>query len=119
MVSSSDLVIPLPSNIFPDKIEFNVPINKSNTNNPIQVPINPHFCYYASFSIVSLTASINKPDSSGYLTIFIMPFISLFENINFVILGPITSLRISPAAADAAVNLNCKSALLASHHVFN
>ena len=52
--------IPLPVNKFPDELSRNVP------NKMLRKPL---FCFFASFVIVSLTTSINKPNSSRDLTI--------------------------------------------------
>ena len=49
------------------------------------MPRNQLFCYLSSFLIVSLTLFIDKPDSSGDLTIFIMSSTSSFEIIIVVI----------------------------------
>ena len=45
---------------------------------------------------------MNKPDSSGDLTIFMISFISSFEVINVVIPDPNNFLRIAGSVADAA-----------------
>ena len=63
MNPSSDLFIPLPDNIFLDKLAPNVPNNILR-----KLP----FCYLTSFWIVSLTPFNNKTESSRDLTIFIM-----------------------------------------------
>ena len=44
--------------------------------------INPPFCHFASFSIVSLTPYINKTDSSSDLTIFMISSNFLFQIIS-------------------------------------
>ena len=68
---------------------------------------NPSFCFFYSFSVVSLTCFINKPDSSRDLTVFIVSSFSLFEMIIFVVPDPKICLRIPASAADAAaVNPN-------------
>ena len=59
----------------------NVPNNKLR---------NPPFCPFPSFSIVSQSPFINKPDYSSDLTIFTISFISWFEIIN-VIVGKVKS----------------------------
>ena len=59
----------------------------------------------ASFLIVSLRPCINKRVSSSDLTIFIIPFISLFEIINVALLDPNVFLWIAASvAAGFAVN---------------
>ena len=65
--------------------------------------IDPPFCSVASFSIVSLTPFINKPDYSRDLTIFIISPISSFENINVVMIGQKVFLWIDAFIADAVV----------------
>ena len=68
---------------------------------------NPPVCYFASFSIVSVTHFINKLDSLRDLTIFIISFISSFEIINIVILIPgIFYVFLVSATDAAAVNPN-------------
>ena len=63
----------LPANIFPSKVALRVAAN---------IPENLPFCCYTSFSIVSLTPFISKPDSSRDLTVFMISFKSSFENAN-------------------------------------
>ena len=82
MLASPPLLVviaPLHVNKFPNKLAPKVPNN---------IPRNPPFCYFASFLIVLLAPFINKPDASKSLAIFIISFISLFENINVVIPDP-------------------------------
>ena len=80
------LTNPVPAKIFPNKPERNIP-NK--------LPTNPPFCFFGSFSIVSLTSFVSKQDpskdstssSSDYssLNIFMISFKSLFKNTNVVL----------------------------------
>ena len=70
---------PLPSNIFPSKVALRVAAN---------IPENLPFCCYTSFSIVSLTPFISKPDSSRDLTVFMISFKSSFENANANVVLP-------------------------------
>ena len=51
------------------------------------MPRNPSFCSFATFSIVSLTPFINKPDYSTDLTLFIYS-VSSFEIINVAVPKP-------------------------------
>ena len=94
MNPSPALFIPLPVNIFPNKLATNV-LNK--------ILRNPSFCYFASFWIVSLTPLNNKPESSRDLTILIMSSTLSFDIISVVV----------PEAA-VAVNENGIKALLAN-----
>ena len=55
---------------------------------------------------------MNKPESSKYLTIFILS-ISLFNITNIVVTDLIIFLRIPVSAADAAINRNGIQTLLA------
>ena len=75
-MSSTAVIVPLLVNIVPNKLPPKVP-NK--------IAINPPFCYFASFLIVSLMPFINKPDSSRDLTIFMILFISSLRVINVVV----------------------------------
>ena len=93
IVPSSALIVHLPANRFPNKLAPNV------TNNILR---NPLFCSFASFSIVSLTSFINKPDYSSDLTIIVTSFISSFGIINVVIPDPNIFLLIATSVADAA-----------------
>ena len=52
------------------------------SRNPSTYVINTPFYSFASFSIVPLISFINKPGSSGYLTFFMINFISLFDTIS-------------------------------------
>ena len=79
MVPSSALITPCPANTFPKILAANVPNN---------IERNPLFCSFVSFLIVSLIPLINDPDSSSYLTIFIITSISSFEIINAVVSDP-------------------------------
>ena len=88
-------MIPLPANIFPNKIAPNV------TNKILR---NPPFYSFASFWIVSLTPFNNKPESSRYLTIFIISFISSFDVISVVVPEPEIFVCIPASAADAAAD---------------
>ena len=87
------LIIPLPANIFPNKLAVNVAANK---------PKNPLFYSYTSFSAVSLTPFIKKTDSSRDLTIFIISFKSSFENTNVFVSEPNIFFRIAVSVAEAA-----------------
>ena len=49
------------------------------------IPRNLPLYSFALFLIVCLTRFINKPDSSSYLTIFIISLISSFKNINMAL----------------------------------
>ena len=49
---------------------------------------NPAFCSFTSSLIVLLMTFVNKPNYLRDLTVFIIPFISLSEIINFVISHP-------------------------------
>ena len=105
MVPWHALIMPLPANRIPNKIAPNLPNN---------IPKYPPFCYIASFWIVSLTAFINKQDSSRDLIIFIS-FISSFEIINLIVPDPSIFSWITASAADAAaVNPNGIKTLLVS-----
>ena len=53
------------------------------------MPRNAPFCSFASFSIVSLTQFIKKPDASRVLIIFTILSISSFEIISAVMPAPI------------------------------
>ena len=63
--------------------------------------IDPPFCSFASFPIVSLTPFIYKPDYSKDLTIFMISSISSFENINVVMIDPKVFFWIAAFIADA------------------
>ena len=76
---SPALPVPLAVNQYHNKLEPNVP------NNTLR---HPSFCYLNSFSIVSVTPFIYKPDSSIDLIIFIIPFISSLEVIDVVLPDP-------------------------------
>ena len=65
----------LPVSRFPNKLAPKVPNN---------IPRNPPFYYFSSFSIAYPTPFINKPDSSRDLTIFMISFISSLKIINVV-----------------------------------
>ena len=64
------LTIPFPVNKFPNKLTPTVP------NNIIK---NPPFCYFVSFSIVSVNPFKKILESSRACTIFTISFISTFE----------------------------------------
>ena len=82
---------------------------------PNNIPINPSFCSFASFLIVSLTPFINKPVYSSDLAIFIISFISSFEIINFATPYPKIFLGIATSVADSAdVNPNGIKRLMAN-----
>ena len=98
--------MPLPVNKFSNKLALKV------SNN---IRANPPFCYFASFLIVSPTRFIDKPDSSRYLTIFMISFISSFEIINVVIPDSNIFLCIAASVADAiAVDSNGMKMLVAN-----
>ena len=100
------LILPLPVDRFPNKLVPKVLYN---------IPINPPFCSFASFLIVSLTSFINKPDSSSDLTIFIMSFTSSFEIISVLIPDLNIFLWIVACVADvAAANSNGVKTILAN-----
>ena len=96
------LIVPLPATKFPNKLASKAP------NNTLR---NPPFSCYASFLIVLLTRFINKQDSSSDLTIFMIPFISSFQIINFV--NMIQTFLMNSVSA-AAVNPNEVKTLLAN-----
>ena len=99
-------IVPFPVNKFP---------NKLGVNGHCNILKNLPFCTFASFSVVSLTSFINKPDSSKDLTIFIISPISWFEIINVATSDPSISFWISEYVADsAAVNANDIKRLLAN-----
>ena len=75
-VYSPALIELLPVNKFLSKLAPNVSSH---------IPWSPPFCFLTSFLIASLTHFINNPDYSRDLTIFIAPFISLFEIMNVVL----------------------------------
>ena len=77
--SLTALISPCLVNTLPNKVAANLPNN---------IGRNPHVCSFASFLIVSLITFINNPDSSSYLTIFIISSISFFEIINVVVPDP-------------------------------
>ena len=67
--------MPLPVNRYPNKLAPKLPNN---------IPRNIPFCFFASFLIASLKLFVNKQDSSTYLTIFIISFISSLEIVKVV-----------------------------------
>ena len=75
----SALITPFPVNPFPNIIATNFPNN---------IGINQYFYSFPSFLVVSLNPFISNPDSSRDSTIFIMSFISSFENDNAVFPDP-------------------------------
>ena len=100
-----DCLIPLPVNRFHNKQAPSLPKN---------MPKNPTFCFFASFSVVSLTTFINKAASSWDLIIFMISFTSPFEIISVVM--PVLKMAASvdnAAAAAAAVDSNGIKTLLA------
>ena len=72
---------PAPIILFPVNVFANM--LAANASNNIQRT--PPFCSVASFLFVSLIPIISNPDSSSYLTIFIISSISSFEIINAVV----------------------------------
>ena len=78
-------IVLLPAYRFPIKLGPNAPNN---------IPRNPPFCFFASFLIILLTSFINKSDSPGDLTIFMISFICSFKIINSVTPDPNISLSI-------------------------
>ena len=66
IVPSAALITTLPVNKFPNKLAHYV-LNNIHRNS--------FFCSFGSFLIVSLMPFINKPDSLGYLIIFMILFI--------------------------------------------
>ena len=89
IVPSPAVIITRPG-IFEHLTHF--PVNRFPNNlapsAPYDVPRNPHFYSFTSFSIVSLTPIIHKPASSRDLIIFMISFISSFEIISVVMLDP-------------------------------
>ena len=75
-LSLAVLIIYLPENKLRNKIESKV-LN--------DISRNPRLCYFVSFSMVSLTFLSRISESSRDLTIFIIPFSSLFEIINIIV----------------------------------
>ena len=71
---------PLPVNRFPNKLAPNV---------PDKIPINQHFCYFASFLIVLLTPFISTQDYLRDLNVLIISFTSSFEIISALMPEPI------------------------------
>ena len=57
-------------------------------NVPKSIGRNSCFGFFASFLIVSLIPFINNPDSSSYLTIFVISSISSFKVINAAVPDP-------------------------------
>ena len=83
---STALITPCPDNAFRNQLAANVPNN---------IPRNPPFCYFASFSIASLIPFIIYLDFSSDLTIFIISSIPFFEIINAVVHDPWSVANIS------------------------
>ena len=110
-IFSPVLVVSLPALIVP--LSVNRCSNKlapKATNNILR---NHPFCSVASFWIVSLTPFINKPESSGHLTIFMISYICSLEIIKVVNPDPNIFLWIAASVADsAAVNPNSIKTLL-------
>ena len=103
---SAALITPLPANIFINKLAPNVSHN---------IPRNPHFYSFSSFLIVSLTPFINKPDSSGDLTICIISSIYLFEITHAIVPDwKVFSWIATSVAEAAAVNPNGIKTLFAN-----
>ena len=74
-----------------------------------------HFCSFASFWTVWVTAFNNKPESSRDFAMLIMPSISLFDIISVVFPDPHIFICISASAADgAAINPKGIKTLLAN-----
>ena len=71
---------------------------------PNNIPRNLPLCSFASCLIVSVTLFINKPHSSGDLTIFIKSFISSFKIINAAVPDPNNFLRINASVSDATAD---------------
>ena len=93
--------------------------NRLTPNGPNSILINPPFCSFATFLIVSLTPSNNSQESSRDLTIFKISSISSFDIISVVLWpDPKNFLCIPASAADAAaVNPNGIKTLLANGRI--
>ena len=99
-------LLEFPAGMIPNKLAPNVP------NNILR---NPSFCYFVLFSIVWVALFINWPESSRYLTIFIISNISSIDIINAVVPDPKNFLCIPVSTADtAAVNPNGIKTFLAN-----
>ena len=93
--------------------------NKLAPNEATNISRNPHFSSFDSFSIFFETPLFNKSDSSKYLTIVMVSFISLFDIINVVISDPYISFPITATVVDTgAVNPNCRKILATSMSTF-
>ena len=77
------------------------------------MPRKQPFYYSALFLIVLLTPFINEPNSSRYLTLFIILFISLSEIINIFYDCNIFFWTVASVADAATVNSKCTKTLLA------
>ena len=66
------LIIPLPANALPNKLAANVAAN---------IPRNPPYCSFTSFSAVSITPFIKKPVFSRDLSIFMISSNSSFKTL--------------------------------------
>ena len=91
----TNLIVSLLYNKFQNKLAPKVPNN---------IPRNLPLCSFASCLIVSVTLFINKPHSSGDLTIFIKSFISSFEIINAAVPDPNNFLWINASVSDATAD---------------
>ena len=82
---SSALIAPSPARATP--FRANICPNKLAPNVAANIPKNQILCFFTSFSTVSLT-SINKPDSSYDLIIFLISLKSSFKSTNVVVPDP-------------------------------
>ena len=73
---SPALITPCTLNVLPSKLAANVPNNIGRS---------PPFCSSVSFLIFALIYFTSNPDSSNYLTIFVISSILSFEIVNAVV----------------------------------